>query len=126
MSINFRLNSLDYVSASLRDGRGAAFIPSPSNGELLPYGYQVVDVTAYNDMWGDYRDLLVCMVSLWLSSIVDVTAYNDMWGDYRDLLVCMVSLCYYSPIAFPLRQSKGTKMHLIQSQCGIHSKVQSP
>ncbi|XP_031565846.1 deleted in lung and esophageal cancer protein 1-like [Actinia tenebrosa] len=52
----------DQVSACLRDGRGAAFVPSPSSGELLPFGYQVIEITAYNDMWGDYRDLLICMV----------------------------------------------------------------
>ncbi|KAK3726413.1 hypothetical protein QZH41_019666, partial [Actinostola sp. cb2023] len=52
----------DHVSATLRNGRGAAFVATPSSGELLPFGYQVVEITAYNDMWGDYRDLLVCLV----------------------------------------------------------------
>ncbi|EDO45789.1 predicted protein [Nematostella vectensis] len=52
----------DHSATVLRDGRGAAFILSPCEGELLPFGYQVVEVSAYNDMWGDYRDLLVCQV----------------------------------------------------------------
>lgn len=47
----------------MRDGRGAVFVPSPASGELLPFGYQVIEITGYSDMWGEYRDLLVCKVS---------------------------------------------------------------
>ena len=38
-------------------------MPSPASGELLPFGYQVIEITGYSDMWGEYRDLLVCKVS---------------------------------------------------------------
>jgi len=52
----------DYCQAILRDGRGAAFVPSPASGELLPFGYQIIDITGHSDMWGEYRDLLVCKI----------------------------------------------------------------
>lgn len=54
--------SLDYCHAILRDRRGAAFVPSPASGELLPFGYQMIEITGHSDMWGAYRDLLVCKV----------------------------------------------------------------
>ena len=38
-------------------------MPSPASGELLPFGYQVIEITGYSDMWGEYTDLLVCKVS---------------------------------------------------------------
>ena len=47
----------------MRDGRGAVFVPSPASDELLPFGYQVIEITGYSDMWGEYTDLLVCKVS---------------------------------------------------------------
>jgi len=53
---------LDYCQAILRDRRGAAFVPSPASGELLPFGYQMIEITGHSDMWGAYRDLLVCKV----------------------------------------------------------------
>ena len=53
---------LDYCRSILRDGKGAAFVPSPASGELLPFGYQVIEVTGYSDMWGEYRDSLHCKV----------------------------------------------------------------
>ena len=37
-------------------------MPSPASGELLPFGYQLIEITGYSDMWGEYRDLLVCKV----------------------------------------------------------------
>ena len=39
-------------------------MPSPASGELLPFGYQVIEITGHSDMWGEYRDLLVCKVSV--------------------------------------------------------------
>jgi len=52
----------DYCHAILRDRRGAAFVPSPASGELLPFGYQMIEITGHSDMWGAYRDLLVCKI----------------------------------------------------------------
>ena len=37
---------------------------SPASGELLPFGYQVIEITGHSDIWGEYRDLLICKVSV--------------------------------------------------------------
>ncbi|XP_068604350.1 deleted in lung and esophageal cancer protein 1 [Brachionichthys hirsutus] len=52
----------DFVSSLLAGGKGAAFSVSPDTGMLGPFETQTVEVTAYNDMWGEYRDRLVCKV----------------------------------------------------------------
>ncbi|XP_077365596.1 deleted in lung and esophageal cancer protein 1 [Festucalex cinctus] len=52
----------DFVSDLLANGKGAAFFIVPSAGTLEPFETQTVDVTAYSDMWGEYRDHLVCKV----------------------------------------------------------------
>ena len=41
-------------------------MPNPASGELLPFGYQVIEITGHSDMWGEYRDLLVCKVCVTL------------------------------------------------------------
>lgn len=64
LTLWIRVYYSDYCQAILRDGRGAAFVPSPASGELLPFGYQIIDITGHSDMWGEYRDLLVCKVSV--------------------------------------------------------------
>ncbi|XP_041670632.1 deleted in lung and esophageal cancer protein 1 [Cheilinus undulatus] len=52
----------EFVSSLLADGKGAAFFIEPHSGILEPYERRTVDVTAYTDMWGEYRDHLVCKV----------------------------------------------------------------
>ncbi|XP_044150166.1 deleted in lung and esophageal cancer protein 1 isoform X2 [Bufo gargarizans] len=52
----------DFRTSVLSDGKGAAFIPHPSTGTLGPFQQISIDVTAYNNMWGEYSDLLVCTV----------------------------------------------------------------
>ncbi|XP_061661850.1 deleted in lung and esophageal cancer protein 1 isoform X2 [Syngnathoides biaculeatus] len=52
----------DFLSNLLANGKGAAFFIVPSAGTLDPFETQTVDVTAYSDMWGEYRDNLVCKV----------------------------------------------------------------
>ncbi|XP_074549133.1 deleted in lung and esophageal cancer protein 1 [Halichoeres trimaculatus] len=52
----------DYVSSLLAHGKGAAFVILPASGVLGPFESQTVDVTAHTDMWGEYRDHLVCKV----------------------------------------------------------------
>nr|XP_006817129.1 PREDICTED: LOW QUALITY PROTEIN: deleted in lung and esophageal cancer protein 1-like [Saccoglossus kowalevskii] len=52
----------DYTKAVLRDGRGTSFIIQPETGILPPFGEQVIEVTAYSDMWGQYSDILICKV----------------------------------------------------------------
>lgn len=51
-----------FVSNLLANGKGAAFFVSPHTGMLGPFETKPVDVTAYSDMWGEYRDFLICKV----------------------------------------------------------------
>nr|XP_022304299.1 deleted in lung and esophageal cancer protein 1-like isoform X2 [Crassostrea virginica] len=46
----------------LSQNLGAAFVPSPAVGTLMPFGEEVLDVTAFCDMWGDYTDTLTIKV----------------------------------------------------------------
>lgn len=46
----------------LSQNLGAAFVPGPSQGTLMPFGEEVVDVTAFCDMWGHYTDSLTVKV----------------------------------------------------------------
>ncbi|XP_040922334.1 deleted in lung and esophageal cancer protein 1 isoform X2 [Toxotes jaculatrix] len=52
----------EFVSSLLAHGKGAAFYVLPNTGTLGPFEAQTVDVTAYTDMWGEYRDHLICKV----------------------------------------------------------------
>ncbi|XP_072009945.1 deleted in lung and esophageal cancer protein 1 isoform X1 [Engystomops pustulosus] len=52
----------DFRTSVLSDGKGAAFIPQPSTGTLGPFQQLSINVTAYNNMWGEYTDLLLCTV----------------------------------------------------------------
>ncbi|CAJ1082101.1 LOW QUALITY PROTEIN: deleted in lung and esophageal cancer protein 1 [Xyrichtys novacula] len=52
----------DFVSSLLAHGKGAAFFILPASGMLGAFESQTVDVTVYTDMWGEYRDHLVCKV----------------------------------------------------------------
>lgn len=53
---------LEFVSKLLAEGKGAAFHVLPDSGLLGPFETHTVDVTAYNDIWGEYRDYLICKV----------------------------------------------------------------
>ncbi|XP_077347356.1 deleted in lung and esophageal cancer protein 1 [Lithobates pipiens] len=52
----------DTRSRILSDGKGVAFIAQPSSGILGPFQEISINVTAYNNMWGEYSDQLVCTV----------------------------------------------------------------
>ncbi|XP_053268411.1 deleted in lung and esophageal cancer protein 1 isoform X2 [Pleuronectes platessa] len=52
----------EFVSSLLAHGKGAAFFVLPNTGTLGPFETLTVDVTAYTDMWGEYRDNLICKV----------------------------------------------------------------
>ncbi|KAG8443530.1 hypothetical protein GDO86_012075 [Hymenochirus boettgeri] len=52
----------DFRRATLSDGKGAAFIPLPSSGMLEGFQQVTIDVTAYNNMWGEYLDELIFKV----------------------------------------------------------------
>ncbi|XP_053198841.1 deleted in lung and esophageal cancer protein 1 [Scomber japonicus] len=51
-----------FVSSLLAHGKGAAFFVLPNTGTLGPFETQTVEVTLYSDMWGEYRDRLICKV----------------------------------------------------------------
>ncbi|XP_072234940.1 deleted in lung and esophageal cancer protein 1 [Leuresthes tenuis] len=52
----------EFVSSLLAHGKGAAFLVQPDSGLLGPFETRTVDVTALSDMWGEYRDNLICKV----------------------------------------------------------------
>ncbi|XP_034145187.1 deleted in lung and esophageal cancer protein 1 [Esox lucius] len=49
-----------FVNSLLADGRGAVFFIQPDCGILGAFETQTVDITAFTNMWGDYRDQLIC------------------------------------------------------------------
>ncbi|XP_030622999.1 deleted in lung and esophageal cancer protein 1 [Chanos chanos] len=52
----------EFLSSVLSSGKGAAFLALPGSGTLGPFETQIVDVTAFTNMWGDYQDHLICKV----------------------------------------------------------------
>ena len=53
----------DLSSALLCQGKGASFVPSPATGVLSPFSEEIIEISAYSDMWGVYTDNLICQVS---------------------------------------------------------------
>ncbi|NWU53926.1 DLEC1 protein, partial [Dromas ardeola] len=52
----------EFAAAVLSHGKGVAFHIQPSTGTLKAFQQLIIEITAYNDMWGEYRDDLVCKV----------------------------------------------------------------
>lgn len=52
----------DCISALLREGLGACFFIDTASAELLPFESKTIAITAYSDMWGEYKDELICEV----------------------------------------------------------------
>uniref|UniRef100_A0A7M4E4Z3 DLEC1 cilia and flagella associated protein n=1 Tax=Crocodylus porosus TaxID=8502 RepID=A0A7M4E4Z3_CROPO len=50
------------VAALLSHGRGAAFHVQPSTGTMKAFQRLIIEITAYNNMWGEYHDDLICVV----------------------------------------------------------------
>uniref|UniRef100_A0A8B9CT20 DLEC1 cilia and flagella associated protein n=1 Tax=Anser brachyrhynchus TaxID=132585 RepID=A0A8B9CT20_9AVES len=46
----------------LSHGKGVAFHVQPSSGTLKAFQQLIIEITAHNNMWGEYRDDLVCKV----------------------------------------------------------------
>ncbi|XP_019622348.1 PREDICTED: deleted in lung and esophageal cancer protein 1-like [Branchiostoma belcheri] len=55
-------SQVDFSQALLRDGRGAAFLVQPAAGVLMPFHTVTVEITSYSDIWGQYKDHLICKV----------------------------------------------------------------
>ncbi|NXG51454.1 DLEC1 protein, partial [Psilopogon haemacephalus] len=52
----------EFAAALLSGGKGAAFHIQPSTGTLKAFQQLIIEITAYNNMWGEYQDDLVCKV----------------------------------------------------------------
>ncbi|NXN21972.1 DLEC1 protein, partial [Nycticryphes semicollaris] len=52
----------EFAAAVLSHGKGVAFHIQPSTGTLKAFQQLIIEITAYNDMWGEYRDDLVWKV----------------------------------------------------------------
>ncbi|XP_051872087.1 deleted in lung and esophageal cancer protein 1, partial [Pristis pectinata] len=52
-----------FADALLSHKKGAALVVQPMTGTLEPYQQLVIEITAYANMWGDYRDHLICRVA---------------------------------------------------------------
>ncbi|XP_071270154.1 deleted in lung and esophageal cancer protein 1 [Salvelinus alpinus] len=51
-----------FVSGLLAHGKGAAFFVQPDCGILGAFETQTIDITSFTNMWGEYRDQLICKV----------------------------------------------------------------
>uniref|UniRef100_A0A3B3UR75 DLEC1 cilia and flagella associated protein n=1 Tax=Poecilia latipinna TaxID=48699 RepID=A0A3B3UR75_9TELE len=76
---------LKFVTGLLAHGNGAAFVVQPDSGQLGPFETKTVDVTAFCDMWGEYRDHLICKV-----------------GDLEPMNVTMQMTVKGCPLYFPV------------------------
>ena len=56
----------DLSSALLSQGKGASFVPSPAAGVLSPFSEEIIEISAYSDMWGVYTDYLYCEVGSYI------------------------------------------------------------
>ncbi|NXQ13304.1 DLEC1 protein, partial [Peucedramus taeniatus] len=52
----------EFAAALLSQGKGAAFYIQPSIGTLEAFQKLTIEIAAYNNMWGEYQDNLVCKV----------------------------------------------------------------
>ncbi|CAC5401955.1 unnamed protein product [Mytilus coruscus] len=48
----------DLCQAMLVQGLGASFVALPASGKLQPYRQELIEITAYSDMWGSYTDTI--------------------------------------------------------------------
>ncbi|KAM6314877.1 LOW QUALITY PROTEIN: deleted in lung and esophageal cancer protein 1 [Aegotheles albertisi] len=55
-----RKTQSEFAAAVLSHGKGVAFHIQPSPGTLKAFQQLIIEITAYNNMWGEYRDDLVC------------------------------------------------------------------
>ncbi|NWX54276.1 DLEC1 protein, partial [Promerops cafer] len=52
----------EFAAAVLSQGKGAAFYIQPCRGTLEAFQQLTIEIAAYNNMWGEYQDNLVCKV----------------------------------------------------------------
>ncbi|RKO89895.1 hypothetical protein BDK51DRAFT_46800 [Blyttiomyces helicus] len=56
----------------LKEGRGAAFHPSPNEGMIAGWGEVRIAITSYNNLVGLYQDTLVCEIGEWVRQEIPV------------------------------------------------------
>eukprot|EP00062_Callorhinchus_milii_P025638 gi/632986835/ref/XP_007910459.1/ PREDICTED: deleted in lung and esophageal cancer protein 1 [Callorhinchus milii] len=56
-----RLES-EHLDMMLAHSKGVSFEVNPTTGTLGPFQRRIIKVTAFNNMWGNYHDRLVCQV----------------------------------------------------------------
>ena len=66
ISVKFMPYISDLSLALLSQGKGASFVPSPATGVLSPFSEEIIEISAYSDMWGVYTDNLICQVSSYI------------------------------------------------------------
>ncbi|NWI49999.1 DLEC1 protein, partial [Calyptomena viridis] len=52
----------EFAAAMLSHGKGVAFHIQPCTGTLKGFQQLIIEIAAYNNMWGEYQDNLVCKV----------------------------------------------------------------
>ena len=72
---NKYLYILDLSSALLSQGKGASFVPSPATGVLSPFSEEIIEISAYSDIWGVYTDNLICWVSTYIHTRCSALVY---------------------------------------------------
>uniref|UniRef100_A0A8D0DPN9 DLEC1 cilia and flagella associated protein n=1 Tax=Salvator merianae TaxID=96440 RepID=A0A8D0DPN9_SALMN len=118
-----------FRASMLSHGKGATFQVQPSAGTLQAFQQLVVEITAYNNMWGHYRDTLICEVSgafsggqLWpvvalcfvffpfLNSDIrmDWESYNQDKDDDK-----LVDLLVFYGAPFPLKDLDGNEINIL-------------
>ncbi|NXX45835.1 DLEC1 protein, partial [Tricholaema leucomelas] len=62
--------SSEFAAALLSHGKGVAFHIQPSTGTLKAFQQLIIEITAYNNMWGEYQDDLVCKVGILQTKLI--------------------------------------------------------
>lgn len=74
-----------YNKLVLGEKKGAAFVPFPASGTLKPFEEQIIEITAYSDMWGNYKDNIIFKV-----------------GDLEEMSIPLTMCVKGCPISFQL------------------------
>ena len=61
---------LELCRTMLRQGRGTSFTVHPAAGVLQPFSEEMIELTSFCDMWGEYTDQLICRVNFLLTLII--------------------------------------------------------
>ena len=73
---------LDWSKNMLSQNKGAAFVPSSDSStcRLPPFSEEVIELTAYSDMWGTYTDNLICKVMCHSNSLCVLTIIKRIYS----------------------------------------------